>query len=89
MFTNRTGSNFTRGIAAALLGEVTIKGELNTDIAVLELDEAHAVHFVDKIQPKYNSIAVFKVGPVSFHEVQEVIGKKNRLALTGWLYGRN
>lgn len=54
VFTNKTGSNFTRGIAAALLGEVNIKGVLNADIAVLELDEAHAVHFVDKIQPKYS-----------------------------------
>jgi len=54
VFTNKTGSNFTRGIAAALLGEVNIKGNLNADIAVLELDEAHAVHFVDKIQPKYS-----------------------------------
>ncbi len=56
VFTNRTGSNFTRGVAAALLGEVNIKGELNADIAVLELDEAHAVHFVDQIPPKYSLI---------------------------------
>ena len=45
VFTNRTGSNFTRGVAAALLGEVDVKGNLDADIAVLELDEAHAVHF--------------------------------------------
>lgn len=53
VFTNRTGSNFTRGVAAALLGEITPKGILQADIAVLELDEAHAVHFVKTIQPKY------------------------------------
>ncbi len=56
VFTNRTGSNFTRGVAAALLGDVNIKGELDADIAVLELDEAHAVHFVDQIPPKYSLI---------------------------------
>jgi UDP-N-acetylmuramyl tripeptide synthase len=56
VFTNRTGSNFSRGIAAALLGEIDIKGNLSADIAVLELDEAHAVHFVDKIPPKYSLI---------------------------------
>lgn len=56
VFTNRTGSNFSRGIAAALLGEINIKGELNADIAVLELDEAHAISFVDKIPPKYSLI---------------------------------
>lgn len=56
VFTNRTGSNFTRGVAAALLGEVSMNGKLNADIAVLELDEAHAVHFVDKIPPQYSLI---------------------------------
>ncbi len=44
VFTNRTGSNFVRGVAAALLGEIDIKGTLDADIAVLELDEAHAVN---------------------------------------------
>ena len=53
VFTNRTGSNFTRGVAAALLGEITPRGELKADIAVLELDEAHAVHFVKAIPPRY------------------------------------
>lgn len=56
VFTNRTGSNFTRGVAAALLGEVSLSGTLNADIAVLELDEAHAVHFVRTIAPKYSLI---------------------------------
>ena len=56
VFTNRTGSNFTRGVAAALLGDIDIKGHLHADIAVLELDEAHAVHFVDKIPPRFSLI---------------------------------
>jgi UDP-N-acetylmuramyl tripeptide synthase len=54
VFTNRTGSNFTRGVAAALLGEVDNRGNLDADIAVLELDEAHAVHFVKTISPRYS-----------------------------------
>lgn len=54
VFTNRTGSNFTRGVAAAILGEVTIGGKLDADIAVLELDEAHAVHFVRSVKPSYS-----------------------------------
>jgi lipid II isoglutaminyl synthase (glutamine-hydrolysing) len=53
VFTNRTGSNFTRGVAAALLGEVDNHGNLDADIAVLELDEAHAVHFVKDVQPRF------------------------------------
>ncbi len=54
VFTNRTGSNFTRGVAAALLGDVDNNGHLDADIAVLELDEAHAVHFVKTISPSYS-----------------------------------
>lgn len=53
VFTNRTGSNFTRGVAAALIGEVTWFGKLNADVAVLELDEAHAVHFVNLVPPNH------------------------------------
>lgn len=54
VFTNRTGSNFVRGVAAALLAEVDNKGKLDANIAVLELDEAHAVHFVDRIAPRHS-----------------------------------
>lgn len=46
VFTNKTGSNFVRGIAAAILGETDSRGKLPHDIAVLELDEAHAVQFI-------------------------------------------
>ncbi|MEG9247952.1 MurT ligase domain-containing protein [Arthrobacter sp. Soc17.1.1.1] len=53
VFTNRTGSNFTRGVAAALLGDVDWRGRLDADVAVLELDEAHAVHFVKLVPPRY------------------------------------
>jgi UDP-N-acetylmuramoylalanine-D-glutamate ligase len=53
VFTNRTGSNFTRGVAAALLGEISMSGKLDADIAVLELDEAHAIHFVQAIAPRH------------------------------------
>lgn len=54
VFTNRTGSNFIRGVAAALLGDIDMKGKLNADIAVLELDEAHAVKFVSVVKPRYS-----------------------------------
>lgn len=53
VFTNRTGSNFTRGVAASLIGAVDWRGRLDADVAVLELDEAHAVHFVNKVPPRY------------------------------------
>ena len=54
VFTNPTGSNFTRGVVSALLTEVSLTGKLDADIAVLELDEAYAVHFVKQVRPKYS-----------------------------------
>lgn len=53
VFTNPTGSNFTRGVVSALLTEVNLRGRLDADIAVLELDEAYAVHFVKQVKPRY------------------------------------
>ena len=54
VFTNRSGSNFTRGVVASMLGEISPLGRLKADIAVLELDEAHAVHFVRAVNPQYS-----------------------------------
>src|SRR5207248_2484851 len=45
VLTNPTGSNFTRGIVSAVLRKIDRRGNLPYDIAVLELDEAHALHF--------------------------------------------
>ena len=52
VFTNQTGSNFTRGIVSEILGEIK-KSKLDADIAVLELDEAYAVRFVKQIKPQF------------------------------------
>jgi lipid II isoglutaminyl synthase (glutamine-hydrolysing) len=54
VFSNRSGSNFTRGIIAGMLGELDGRGRLNADIAVLELDEAHAIQFVREAPPRYS-----------------------------------
>lgn len=53
VFTNRTGSNFVRGILSALLEEIGPDGRFDYDIAVLELDEAHAVRFLQAAPVDY------------------------------------
>lgn len=53
VFTNDTGSNFVRGVLAALMNVVDSRGRLDADIAVLELDEAHAVRFVAQVKPRH------------------------------------
>ncbi len=53
VFTNPTGSNFTRGVISAMLAEVSLRGRLEADWAVLELDEAHALHFAEAVAPTH------------------------------------
>ena len=53
VFTNPSGSNFARGAISAAL-PVMRRGRLEADIAVLELDEAHATHFVAQVKPRYS-----------------------------------
>lgn len=54
VFTNPTGSNFKRGVISALLDKVDKSGKLDADIAILELDEAHAVHFIREVPPSHS-----------------------------------
>lgn len=54
VFTNKTGSNFSRGVVAALLNDIDMRGRLKADIAVLELDEAWAARFVQQVKPRFS-----------------------------------
>jgi UDP-N-acetylmuramyl tripeptide synthase len=51
VLTNASGSNFTRGVVTAVAAESTWSGRLERDVAVLELDEAYAVRFVEQVPP--------------------------------------
>ncbi len=52
VFTNPTGSNFTRGIYASLIKYSNKSGVLDYDIAVLELDEAYSRKFAKLFAPR-------------------------------------
>ncbi|MHB8186206.1 MAG: MurT ligase domain-containing protein [Dermatophilaceae bacterium] len=54
VFTNPTGSNFTRGVISSMLAEIPLSGRLKADIAVLELDEAHALKFAAAVKPTHS-----------------------------------
>ncbi len=56
VFTNPSGSNFTRGIVAGLVDKVDSGGKLDADVAVIELDEAYAVHFTRSVKPRYTLV---------------------------------
>jgi UDP-N-acetylmuramoylalanine-D-glutamate ligase len=53
VLTNPTGSNFTRGVISSLLRDLPLSGRARADIAVLELDEAHALRFTAVVRPTH------------------------------------
>lgn len=83
VFTNKTGSNFVRGIAAAIVSEVGKDGKLPHDIAVLELDEAHAVQFIKNAPVHYALILnVMRDQLDRFGEIDYTAGLLKKLADT-------
>ncbi|MDO5699537.1 MAG: MurT ligase domain-containing protein [Dermatophilus congolensis] len=53
VFSNPTGSNFTRGVISAMLEALPLTGRLDADYAILELDEAHSLRFADAVRPTH------------------------------------
>ncbi len=54
----------------------------------LSLLDSKSVKVVNKIKPKLNSFAFFKVSDISFHQVEEVIGDKQRITINGWFHDK-
>lgn len=52
VLTNKTGSNFVRGIISTIVHHAHPGGTLDYDIAVFEQDEAYAVHLAKRIRPR-------------------------------------
>lgn len=52
VLTNNSGSNFVRGIISLVISRSSWSGKLPYDIAVIEQDEAYAVHFVQQVKPR-------------------------------------
>ena len=53
VLTNPTGSNFTRGVISSILKGLPLSGRADADVAVLELDEAHALKFIEVVTPTH------------------------------------
>lgn len=52
VLTNDTGGNFVRGVLTSVVQQSSWLGRTPADVAVLELDEAHAVRFCQVHQPE-------------------------------------
>jgi len=45
------------------------------------------ISIVKRTQPTFNTLILFPVSKKSFHEVEEVITNKQRIAISGWFHG--
>jgi UDP-N-acetylmuramyl tripeptide synthase len=79
VLSNPTGSNFVRGIVATILRHATFGGKLPYDIAVLEQDEAWAVHFVEQVQP---------VGVVVLNVMRDQMDRFGEIDATAQMLGK-
>jgi Rps23 Pro-64 3,4-dihydroxylase Tpa1-like proline 4-hydroxylase len=55
-------------------------------LALLEDENGKPGKVSRRYFPKWNSLMIFEVSKKSWHEVEEVIGKKKRYAIGGWLH---
>lgn len=80
VLSNPTGSNFVRGIVASVVGMAHFNGRLDYDIAVIEQDEAWAVHFVRQVRPR--GVVVLNVMRDQMDRFGEIDTTANLLAKT-------
>jgi UDP-N-acetylmuramyl tripeptide synthase len=52
VLTNDTGGNFVRGVLTAVIAQASWLGRTDAEVAVFELDEAHAVRFCEVYRPQ-------------------------------------
>lgn len=81
VLTNPAGANLPQGLASALLAEVNFRGRLQSDIAVLEVDEAYGKLIARKITPNGLLLTNLQLDQLNrFHSPEEVSGYLTELA---------
>lgn len=53
VFSNPSGGNMPQGIGSAVIGQASLNGKLNADIAVLEVDEAYGEMLAQLVAPSF------------------------------------
>ena len=52
VFTNQSTANISQGLTSALLERVSISGRMDSDVAVLEMDEGHGALIAGRLSPR-------------------------------------
>ncbi|MCS5719565.1 MurT ligase domain-containing protein [Herbiconiux sp. CPCC 205763] len=81
VFTNPSGGNLPQGIASALLSEVSLGGRLDSDIAILEVDEGYGTRLAELLKPRTVLLLNIQIDQLNrYHEPDRVAGMLGRVA---------
>ena len=75
VFSNPSGGNMPQGIGSAVIGQATLAGELDADVAVLEVDEAYGEVLAPFIAPSWVVLTNIQIDQLNrFFEPDRVFG---------------
>ncbi|WP_440710416.1 MurT ligase domain-containing protein [Herbiconiux sp. YIM B11900] len=81
VFTNPSGGNLPQGIASALLSEVSTGGRLDSDIAILEVDEGYGTRLAELLKPRTVLLLNIQIDQLNrYHEPDRVAVMLGRVA---------
>ncbi|SDZ02793.1 MurT ligase domain-containing protein [Herbiconiux ginsengi] len=81
VFTNPSGGNLPQGIASALLSEVSVSGRLDSDIAILEVDEGYGTRLAELLKPRTVLLLNIQIDQLNrYHEPDRVAAMLGRVA---------
>jgi UDP-N-acetylmuramyl tripeptide synthase len=87
VFTNPSTANIEQGFFSTIIRQANLSGRVSGDLAILEMDEAHAAQIVEKVKPKTSIILnVFEDQLDRFVDPALVRGKLTEVARA--TYGR-
>ncbi|MFB2581945.1 MurT ligase domain-containing protein [Herbiconiux sp. P15] len=81
VFTNPSGGNLPQGIASALLSEVSLGGRVDSDIAILEIDEGYGTRLAELLKPRTVLLLNIQIDQLNrYHEPDRVATMLGRVA---------
>jgi UDP-N-acetylmuramyl tripeptide synthase len=81
VFTNPSTANIAQGLTSALLERVDLRGRIDAEIAVLEMDEGHGAAIAPTLSPRVVLLTNVMTDQIDrFHDSEKVAGMLARIA---------
>jgi len=81
VFTNPSTANIAQGLTSALLERVDLRGRINAQIAVLEMDEGHGAAIAPSLAPRVVLLTNVMTDQIDrFHDSEKVAAMLRRIA---------